>query len=291
MLRVKKRFKKAWMAILCTLTVALLPIVPTESISATTSSKTIKLSKTELQLTQGRTATLKVLNTKEKAVFTSSNVKVAKVNKNTGRVSARNIGKTTITATLKNGKKYKCKVTVTFQNANVPKVNNDLIEGKKLVFTEDITLTLPQQWDYELYEKTTKYLQYICLSIPDNEYKGCIYVTGQSITTDSPFQMKAYTKQQLSKLVSNMQKSGYLVQGASYQVMKSAGGTIGIMSFKVTKDDIKEYETILIQKKGNNLFFYECIGTSKSEKEQYESVALFLLNSLEMDETKVIKIS
>lgn len=291
MVQGKKRFSKTWITLLCVLSVAISPILSSENVHGATTSKTVKLSQTTLKLTQGKTATLKMLNTKAKAVFTSSNTKVAKVNKSTGRVAARNAGTATITATLKNGKKYKCKVTVTFQEASVPTVDSTLTASKELTFTDDIKFTLPENWDYELYEKTAKYLQYICLNLPDDENKGCVYVTGQPYTSTSTFRMKSYTKQQLSNLVYKMQQSGYLVQDAAYNVMKSKGQTIGIMTFKVTKGDNKEYETILIQKKGQNIFFYECIGTSQKERKQFESVALFMLHSLEMDETKVIEIS
>lgn len=287
----QKRLKKTYFAMLCMLSFSIMPMFSEQTVQAATASKTVKLSQTTLELTQGKTATLKMLNTKSKAVFTSSNVKVAKVNKNTGRVAAKNAGKATITATLKNGKKYTCKVTVTFGKVVLPTEDSSLIAGKELAITDDIKLTLPQNWDYELYEKSSKYIQYICLNLPDDEYKGCIYISGQPYTTEGSFSMKSYAKKQLSSLVTKTQEDGYMVQGASYGTMSVQDQTIGVMTFKAIKNETAEYETILIQKRGNNIFFYECIGTSKKERKEFASAALFTLLSLDMDETTTIKIS
>lgn len=70
----------------------------------------IKLNKSKLTIEVGRTYTLKVNGTKEKVTWSSSNTKIAKVDKS-GKVTGVKKGSATITATV-GGKKYTCKVTV-----------------------------------------------------------------------------------------------------------------------------------------------------------------------------------
>ncbi len=72
--------------------------------------KAVKLSKTKLTLTAGKSATLKLTGAKIKSV-TSSNKKVAKVTKK-GKITGVKAGKATITFKDTKGKKYTCKVTV-----------------------------------------------------------------------------------------------------------------------------------------------------------------------------------
>ncbi len=70
----------------------------------------VKLNKTSVSLMVGESTQLKLKGSSIKSAK-SSNKKVATVNKK-GKVTAKKKGKTTITVTGKNGKKYKCKVTV-----------------------------------------------------------------------------------------------------------------------------------------------------------------------------------
>ena len=70
----------------------------------------VKLNKSKVTLYVGKTTTLKVKGTSKKVTWSSSNKKVATVNKK-GKVTAKKKGTATITAKA-SGKKYKCKVTV-----------------------------------------------------------------------------------------------------------------------------------------------------------------------------------
>lgn len=90
-----------------------------------------RLNKTAVTLIQGKTVKLRVIGTKRKVTWKSSNKKIAKVNKK-GVVKALSPGKCTITAKVR-GKKLKCKVTVdTVERINAKKLY-DLIrkKGKK----------------------------------------------------------------------------------------------------------------------------------------------------------------
>ena len=91
----------------------------------------MRLNKTAVTLIQGKTVKLRVIGTKKKVTWKSSNKKIAKVNKK-GVVKALSPGKCTITAKVR-GKKLKCKVTVdTVERINAKKLY-DLIrkKGKK----------------------------------------------------------------------------------------------------------------------------------------------------------------
>ncbi|MDE6851145.1 MAG: Ig-like domain-containing protein [Lachnospiraceae bacterium] len=78
--------------------------------SSHASAAKIKLNKTKLKLTVGSTYKLKINQKKVKVKWTSSKKKVASVNSK-GKVKARKVGTTVISAKVK-GKKYKCRVTV-----------------------------------------------------------------------------------------------------------------------------------------------------------------------------------
>lgn len=72
--------------------------------------ETPKLSKSSMTLAQGKTATLKLSGTTQKATWASSNTKIATVT-STGTVKGVQPGSCVITATV-GGKKYACSVTV-----------------------------------------------------------------------------------------------------------------------------------------------------------------------------------
>lgn len=86
--------------------------------------KTPKISATKVTLKSGQTKTLKVTNGKVKT-WSTSNKKIATVSK--GKVVALNKGKAKITATLTNGKKLYCYVTVTTS----PKLSRTTLNLKK----------------------------------------------------------------------------------------------------------------------------------------------------------------
>lgn len=237
-----------------------------------------RLSKTSLTLKQGKKTTLKLLNAKGKAVFKSNNTSVVTVTKYTGKVTAKNIGTTTITVTSKNGKKYTCKVKVFFGDTVAPKEDETLVAGKQLQVVDGVSLTLPDGWDYEQLSDEKNFMQYICINLPDDEYKGCVYVNMKPYT--KAVSMKSYIPTQLKTLVTKMKNDGYYVQWASTGMTEVQEQEVGIMSFWAKKGMTQEYETIFVQKKGSYIFTIECIGTSKAEREDFAQAALYMLNTL-----------
>lgn len=91
-------------------------MISTTNVSA---AKKVKLNKTKATIYVGKTVTLKLKNNKKKVKWTTSNKKIATVNKK-GKVKGKKAGKVTITAKV-GKKKYKCKVTVKKQ-----KVKNEI---------------------------------------------------------------------------------------------------------------------------------------------------------------------
>lgn len=78
--------------------------------------ETPKISATKLSLYELKSKTLKVTGTKQKIKWSSSNAKIATVTQK-GVVSAKKVGKVTISATVGGAKKYNCKLTVLEQKA------------------------------------------------------------------------------------------------------------------------------------------------------------------------------
>ena len=134
MLMVKmKRMFTICLAILMALTL----IFP---VNAEAASK-VKLNKTKLTLEVGKTATLKLKGAKVKK-WSSSNKKVVTVSSK-GKVKAKKAGTATIKAKAKNGKIYKCKVTVKKKDNKkdlYPDTSNYTKEEKQILEIFETTL-------------------------------------------------------------------------------------------------------------------------------------------------------
>lgn len=70
-----------------------------------------RISSSNISLYKGKTAQLKMLNTKQKYRWSSSNTKVTTVSP-TGKISGKNVGTAYVSARSASGKTFKCKVTV-----------------------------------------------------------------------------------------------------------------------------------------------------------------------------------
>lgn len=105
---------------------------------------TVAVNPKKVTLDVGKTKALKVTGTKVKAVWKSSNVKVATVSK-TGLVTAKQAGKATITATVKT-KKYICIVTVKDVKKNNPLVDAAPFKAQA-VTSGAISYIFPSNWN------------------------------------------------------------------------------------------------------------------------------------------------
>lgn len=100
--------------------------------------KKVKLNKTKLSLTAGKTYTLKLKNNKKKVKWSSSKKTVASVTAK-GKVKAKKAGKAVITAKAA-GKKYKCRVTVKAKNPTVSQESRDFTKTlQQPVYQENFT--------------------------------------------------------------------------------------------------------------------------------------------------------
>lgn len=109
-----------------------------------TADAAVKISKNNIALYVGETATLKITGTKGKVTWTSSKKSVATVSSN-GKVTAKGIGSATVTAKV-DSKKYTCKV----------KVEED----------KEVTLTVTNLFNFDGF---SKYLSKLDMKTVENE--------------------------------------------------------------------------------------------------------------------------
>lgn len=106
--------------------------------TASAATKAAKLSKSKASVTVGKTVKLSVKNATKKVKWSTSNKKIAKVSKTSGKKKATAVikgvkaGTATITAKVGN-KKLKCKVTVKAAATNISSVSVDTYDSTALV--------------------------------------------------------------------------------------------------------------------------------------------------------------
>lgn len=105
-----RKLKQLLMIMVLMVALAVPSSAPVVGPVSTVSAASVKISNTSITLTKGKTKQLKIRGTSKKVTWSSSNKKVATVTSK-GKVTAKKVGKATITAKV-NGKKYRCKVTV-----------------------------------------------------------------------------------------------------------------------------------------------------------------------------------
>lgn len=115
--------------------------------------KKVKLDKTSITLTNGSSKTLKAYEPANSAYklsiqWKSSNSKIASVDKN-GKITAKSVGKATITASMSNGAKATCKVTVIPKSTNIKSLKKSGKNGIKITWKKTSGIT-----SYEIYMST-----------------------------------------------------------------------------------------------------------------------------------------
>lgn len=169
-----KLIKRMLIALLvaCSLLLVAPVIAPVFEDAYTVEAASKKINKTNITIGVGSTYKLKIQNNKKKVKWSSSNSKVAKVNKN-GTVTGLKKGTVTITAKV-GSKKYKCKVKVTntptlkanMKKAYMDKYGDYIVEG----YVKNQTYTKLQEATIKLtaYDKngkklgeTSRYIDYM----------------------------------------------------------------------------------------------------------------------------------
>ena len=169
-----KLIKRMLIALLvaCSLLLVAPVVAPVFEDAYTVEAASKKINKTNITIGVGSTYKLKIQNNKKKVKWSSSNSKVAKVNKN-GTVTGLKKGTVTITAKV-GSKKYKCKVKVTktptfktnIKKAYLDKDGDYVVEGyvKNQTYTKldntRITVTLYDKKGKKL-DETSRYIDYM----------------------------------------------------------------------------------------------------------------------------------
>lgn len=169
-----KLIKRMLIALLvaCSLLLVAPVIAPVFEDAYTVEAASAKINKTNITIGVGSTYRLKIQNNKKKVKWSSSNSKVAKVNKN-GTVTGLKKGTVTITAKV-GSKKYKCKVKVTktptlkanMKKAYLDKDGDYVVEGyvKNQTYTKldstSIKVTLYDKKGKKL-SQTSRYIDYM----------------------------------------------------------------------------------------------------------------------------------
>lgn len=123
--------------------------------TATISMPTVSMNKKSISLTAGKKYTLKASYTRQnnytsKVTWTTSNKNIATVS-GSGLVTAKAAGKVTITATISNGKKAYCTVTVKPKTNKIKKLKKSGTKSVKIYWTKVSGTT-----KYQIYMSTKK---------------------------------------------------------------------------------------------------------------------------------------
>ena len=145
------------------LLVGLLLMAVLGNVVSTQAAAKVKLNRKKATITVGKSVTLKVKNAKKKVKWSTSNKKVATVNKK-GKVTGKKAGKATITAKV-GRQKYKCKVTVkkkqnegTTEKATEKSTSEETIEKPTEATTEKLTEATTEKTTEKPTEATTEKL-------------------------------------------------------------------------------------------------------------------------------------
>lgn len=123
--------------------------LPISNTTVAQAAATIKLDKKNITLTAGKSTTLHIKGTKKKVTWSTSNKKIATVNKN-GKVTAVTGGAISVTATV-NKKKYSCKVKVIVA---VNKAVKDAPFAAKEEAFDKLGAVMPKDWTKEEVQKS-----------------------------------------------------------------------------------------------------------------------------------------
>ena len=164
------------------LAVALLISAINPANTPTEAAAKVKLNKTSITLSTGKTVTLKVKGTKKKATWTSANKKIATVTQK-GKVTAKSAGTTKITAKIAK-KKYSCTVKVTDSGTAIP---TPVPTATPTQEPEEPTAAPTQEPATEPTQKPTE------AEVSDNFEKLKAYIMDRGSTNASGYQSYAYT--------------------------------------------------------------------------------------------------
>lgn len=253
-----KSFKKWYARML--IAAMLLGLVTVSSHAQAKSSKKVKLNKTSVTLTVGKTTTLKLKNAPKgkKITWSSSKKKVATVTKK-GKVTAKKAGKATIICKVK-GKKYTCKVTVKDKRTDSGALN---ITITKKASDTGLGPKLPYSVISKFYMEDGKGVRYECSF--SNQEEDIINANLRRAGGDHPYGVNKITVTCDGKDVTN--KAKYKIDEPQVACVESPGvirATTRGIRFKLTVSYKGAKKTFVLGKTTVSDWYTICCGALSS---------------------------
>ncbi len=255
------------------------------SFTATAGAAAIAISPKKLTLEVGKTKVLKVTGTKVKAVWKSSNAKIAAVSK-TGLVTAKKAGKATITATV-NKKAYTCSITV-----KDVKVSNPLVDAAPFKAAADtfgdLTYIYPTAWNkLESTKDGVKGLSLYPTPADGSEAKCSIELSMNDLSSAPDFDAlsQVYSAITTDILVSQFAQLGMDVTVENYAMNPYENDTLKgfVISYTLTYSDVAMNQTIYDIYTNKHLF--EVVVTdAASDSTELNQVVDYLLKTAQISE-------
>lgn len=208
--------------------------LPVLSNATIVQASTIKLSASSLKLEVGQSKQLKMVGTKAKVTWKSSNKKVATVTAK-GKVTAVTEGTVVISATV-NKKKYSCMVLVKYpENPYLSKAKYTAKEAS----IGDINVVVPKEWILSVTEmEDSSYIGTFSLNKQPNIMNIYVQKTGEPARDYAEAKALLEDQFSLDNLMSGMadtEQGKYLtIEDMQFNDVKTANGTAVLANLKIT---------------------------------------------------------
>jgi len=284
MRKLKKFFKVCvFVLVLSMVSPSVLPI----SSVAVAQAATIKLSKKNLTLEIGKSATLKVIGAKQAVTWTTSKKTVATVSK-AGKVIAKKAGTATITATV-NKKKYTCKVTVKKAIVVNPYVTDAPFDAQE-VKAGKINLIIPKDWTKSVLAEQGNSAMLLFYPASADKTVGTSNVNIVIQETGTPKSDYSITKEYFEgettqeKVISGLAQSGIKATLSDYKTSdyESTLGTAFKVEYKAVSDNGSFAQVIYGLSIDNYIVQVTITDIADNVTPDVTSVGEYLLNTLQV---------
>ncbi len=265
-----KRFRNLIIVLVIVFAIVSPIVLPITGNVAVVEAATVGISQKSLVLEIGKTKVLKISGTKNKLTWKSSDKSVATVASN-GKVTAKEVGMATITATV-GGKKYSCTVTVAPYDAVEEKIG-------------EISVIIPKDWDFESqevskgnFEATITPTELASNFIITTEFTGEKALTYGEVKANYSELTQDYVEQIFEEEFSSSEVEISDFKTFDYD---SINGTVYATEYIVTLPDVTMKQTFL--ELSINNYFIE-VTVTDAEELDLVAVAEYLLDSFKVNE-------